>query len=110
MAERFGYEEATRGRQQFNDTMLESDFTQSLPPTTEGISTAYSIMGSGPGGANSSVYAGALQAMQGAYGNRALQRYLGRGQAAPDSPYSIGVPSGEGISTISMDGMDAAPV
>lgn len=79
MVDNYGYATAARSRQQVSDTMLESDITQSLPPTSGGLSTAYSIMGSGAAnlGLNSSPYAGALQTMQGAYGNRALQRYLG---------------------------------
>ena len=78
------YADAARGRQQYSDMPLESNGPlQSLPPTTEGLAGAYSMMGSGAGysGGNSSPYAGAMQAMQSVYGNRAMQRYMGQNPA-----------------------------
>ena len=84
MADSYGYtDESSRARQHYSDTGLNSGYTQSLHPTTDGLASAYSIMGSGAGylGANGSPYAEAMHSMQGAYGNRALQRAYGSGMS-----------------------------
>lgn len=99
--------EAARGRQQYSDAALDSGNAQSLPPTTEGLSIAHSILGSGAGYSqgNGSAYAGALQTMQGAYGNRALQRYMGQPQGqgmGGMAGYVGGMAGGQGTSTISL--------
>jgi hypothetical protein len=85
------------GGGQFADTSLVSGYTQSLPPTTEGLASAYGMIESGGyGGSNSSPYAQAMQTMQSAYGNRALQRFIG--QPVGGSGGSL---PGEGVSSIS---------
>jgi hypothetical protein len=79
MSSTFGYidEAATRD---FRDTSLEMGPVQSLPPTTGGMASIYSVLGgAGGGAANGSAYAGAMGLMQSLYGNQSVQRYLGYG-------------------------------
>jgi hypothetical protein len=100
MADNYRYLEQARVRQQYSDASLDSGYTQSLPPTTEGLASAYSVLGSGAGymGGSGSSYGQAMQTMQSAYGNRSLQRYMG-GQSHAYSPGAT-ASIGGGMSTM----------